>query len=155
MATDVQVQYALSRRGLPSPKKLHEWANLARQKTPGTVLIRVVDTEESAQLNQTYRQKSGPTNVLSFPFEAPPEVPCTHLGDLVICAPVVLKQAEQQHKPVKNHWAHLVIHGVLHLRGYDHQDAAQATVMERLEIDLLSQLGLANPYEVNEKPHGI
>ena len=155
MTTDVQVQYAVSRRGLPSPKHLHEWANLARQETLGTVVIRLVDTEESAQLNHTYRQKTGPTNVLSFPFESPPGIPCAHLGDLVICAPVVLKEAEQQQKPVKNHWAHMVIHGVLHLRGYDHQDEAQAKVMEQVEIDLLSQLGLANPYEVNEKPHGI
>jgi probable rRNA maturation factor len=109
--------------------------------------VRIVDTEESAALNSAYRQKDGPTNVLSFPFEAPPEIDDNHLGDLVMCAPVIAQEAEAQDKPPTEHWAHMLIHGVLHLRGYDHIKAEQAEVMEALEIQLLESLDIPNPYQ--------
>ncbi len=110
--------------------------------------IRVVDSEESAVLNGQYRQKPYATNVLSFPFEAPEDVAIAedYLGDIVICADVVAEEALAQHKPLLAHWAHMTIHGVLHLRGYDHVEEQDALAMESLETQLLTQLGFANPY---------
>ena len=112
--------------------------------------VRIVDEDESAQLNQTYRHKAGPTNVLSFPFENPPGVDLPLLGDVVICAPVVEREAGEQHKAPQAHWAHMVVHGTLHLQGYDHIDAKDAEQMEQLEIGILEQLGFSNPYEPTE-----
>ena len=111
--------------------------------------VRIVDEQESAELNQTYRHKSGPTNVLSFPFETPPGMELPLLGDLVICAPVVDHEARQQGKTSQAHWAHMVVHGALHLLGFDHIDAAGADRMEMLETQLLEQLGYPDPY----RPH--
>ena len=111
------------------------------------VTVRIVDREEIRKLNSTYRHRDKATNVLSFPFEAPPEVQLPLLGDLVICHDVVLEEAQQQGKSVMAHWAHMIVHGILHLMGYDHIDDAEAEVMEALEIGILEQLGVANPYE--------
>ncbi|MCB1807111.1 MAG: rRNA maturation RNase YbeY, partial [Candidatus Competibacteraceae bacterium] len=109
--------------------------------------IRLVDEAESSMLNESYRHKQGPTNVLSFPFEAPiPEIDMPLLGDIVICVPVVEHEAAEQNKPLMAHWAHLVIHGVLHLQGYDHQTETEADVMEALEVTLLDRLGFPDPY---------
>lgn len=108
--------------------------------------IRIVDVAESAQLNQQYRHKTGATNVLSFPFEAPEEVELNLLGDLVICTDIVHNEAEEQHKEELAHWAHMVVHGTLHLLGYDHITDAQANIMEAKEIKILSQLGYTDPY---------
>ncbi len=108
--------------------------------------IRIVEPQESARLNQEYRHKSGPTNVLSFPFESPPGLSLPLLGDLVICASLVEQQAADQQKPLEAHWAHLVIHGTLHLLGYDHLEPRQEAQMERLEISILAGLGYDNPY---------
>lgn len=110
------------------------------------VTIRIVGEAEGRQLNQTWRQRDYPTNVLSFPFDSPPGPDLPQLGDLVICAPVVLREALAQQKTPESHWAHLVIHGTLHLLGYDHQETAQAELMETLEINILTQLGYPNPY---------
>ena len=109
-------------------------------------LIRLVDEAESRQLNRDYRGKDRPTNVLSFPFEAPPEVLTPLLGDLVICAPVVVREAREQGKPADAHWAHMLVHGVLHLLGYDHLEPAEADEMEALERDILAGLGFPDPY---------
>ncbi len=110
--------------------------------------VRIVDEVESAQLNESYRKKSGSTNVLSFPFEAPPEIDLPLLGDLVICASVVEREAKEQNKIPQAHWAHMVVHGCLHLQGYDHIEPQQAEQMEALELDIMLRLGFSNPYEL-------
>ena len=136
----------------PSATNLHAWVHTALEDhTPNEVLIRITDKAESQALNHQYRGKDRPTNVLSFPFEAPPGMPNTHLGDLVICAPVVAEEANVQHKTAEAHWAHMVIHGVLHLRGYDHQDGAEAAEMEALESEMMQTLGYPRPYTIEHK----
>jgi probable rRNA maturation factor len=134
---------------LPTEAQFQTWvdAALADQDKEFEVVIRLVDEAESAQLNQEYRGKSGATNILSFEFEIPDNVPVNLLGDLVICAPLVKKEALAQHKVLEHHWAHLVIHGVLHLRGYDHLEEAEAEEMEAKEIEILQQLHISNPYQ--------
>src|SRR5690606_500913 len=108
--------------------------------------IRIVDRDEIQALNAQYRHKNTPTNVLSFPCELPPAVDVPLLGDIVICAQVVQEEAAAQHKAELSHWAHMVVHGTLHLLGYDHMDDAEANEMESLEIEILNTLGFANPY---------
>ncbi|WP_136680382.1 rRNA maturation RNase YbeY [Neptunomonas sp. XY-337] len=129
-----------------------QWVScaLTGRKTEGEVCICIVSPEESQQLNNDYRGKDKPTNVLSFPFEAPPEVPVSLLGDLAICADVVASEAQEQGKPLRNHWAHMTIHGVLHLIGYDHIKDADAEAMEALEVEILASLDIPNPYENGE-----
>ena len=111
-----------------------------------------MDEAESRQLNRDYRGKDSPTNVLSFPFEAPPQVASPLLGDLVICAPVVADEARDQGKPLLAHWAHMVVHGVLHLQGYDHQTDAEAERMEEIECRILQNLHFPNPYSILKTP---
>ncbi len=145
----LELQIETTAADLPGEAQFQTWidAALADQDKEFEVVIRLVDEEESAQLNQEYRGKSGPTNVLSFEFEVPDGIPLNLLGDLVICAPLVAKEALEQHKPIEHHWAHLVIHGVLHLRGYDHLDETEADEMEAKEINILKQLNIPNPYQ--------
>lgn len=133
---------------LPRPADLRRWvkAALAASRPDAEVTLRLVGEEEGAQLNQTYRHKSGPTNVLSFPFEAPPGVTLPLLGDVVICAPVVAREAREQGKSPPAHWAHLTVHGILHLLGYDHITPQQAEEMESHERAVLAQLGFPDPY---------
>ncbi len=145
----IAVQYACARRGVPAAVSLRHFAAAAlhgRTNIPA-LTIRVVDRRESARLNATYRGKTGPTNVLSFPFQAPPQAVPETLGDLVICAPVVAREARAQGKSPRAHWAHMVVHGVLHLLGYDHILVRQARVMEGLEKSILAELGYADPYD--------
>ena len=108
--------------------------------------VRIVDKDEIQTLNKTYRHQDKPTNILSFPFEAPPQIQLPLLGDLVICHEVVVDEADQQQKTIAQHWAHMVIHGVLHLKGYDHIDDSEADIMEALEIQILDKLDICNPY---------
>jgi len=115
------------------------------------VTVRIVDDAESQMLNETYRGKAYPTNVLSFPFELPVGIPDSEfegqLGDLVICAPVVTRESIEQEKLLAHHWAHMVIHGTLHLAGYDHEQDNEADAMELIEISILCKLGIRNPYD--------
>ena len=145
----LDIQRVLELDDLPSDAQLHLWAEAAM--APGResveLVIRVVDCAESQALNSEYRGKEKPTNVLSFPFEVPPEVETNLLGDLVICAPVVADEAREQGKSLEAHWAHMVVHGVLHLRGFDHQNDQQALEMESLEADILQGLGYPDPYQ--------
>ncbi len=132
----------------PDAAQFQSWLNRLAEKlkVTGEVCIKVVDAVESQQLNHTYRGKEQPTNVLSFPADVPEFVASNHLGDLAICAAVVAHEATAQNKIPDHHWAHMSIHGVLHLLGYDHIDEAEAELMEALEIELLAGLGIANPY---------
>ena len=147
MTTHIQVelQIACDETELPSPANFQQWADLAvdPQHADKELCIRLVNPDESQQLNKTYRQKDKPTNVLSFAYEED-----ELLGDIVICADIVAEEAKQQHKPLMAHWAHITLHGLLHLQGYDHQTDEQADAMENLEIKLLKQLGYDNPYQV-------
>ncbi|NMT65426.1 rRNA maturation RNase YbeY [Marinobacter orientalis] len=147
----VDLQRAFDLPGVPEDADFEHWAQAAwLGEDPSEVTIRIVASDESAELNSQYRGKSGPTNVLSFPFEAPAGITVPLAGDLVICAPVVEKEAAEQQKTLTEHWAHMVVHGMLHLQGYDHIDDGDAEVMEALEIRLLGQLGFNNPYETEE-----
>lgn len=142
MATKVTV-------GLPSEDMFKQWigAALPQNHDPVELVIRLVDEMESRQLNRDYRGKDNPTNVLSFPFEAPAEVPVSLLGDLVICVQVVVREAAEQGKSPSAHWAHMVVHGVLHLLGYDHLTDADAHIMEERERTILNDLHFSDPYE--------
>ncbi|NBI42142.1 rRNA maturation RNase YbeY [[Haemophilus] felis] len=133
---------------LPTEQQIQTWANLAVQPELADVeiTVRIVDEAESHELNLAYRGKDKPTNVLSFPFECPEEVQINLLGDLVICRQVVEKEAEEQNKLLMAHWAHMVVHGCLHLLGYDHIEESEAEEMENLETQIMQSLGFEDPY---------
>jgi probable rRNA maturation factor len=144
----VDVQYAMAVDGIPGEDTIRQWVlqALPEQKKEAELTVRIVDEAEITALNHRYRGKDGPTNVLSFPYEGIPGVATELLGDIVICAPVVASEAVAQHKPLDAHWAHIVVHGVLHLLGFDHQHDDHAHQMETREAELLASLGYANPY---------
>lgn len=145
---ELEVQRASARRPLPTDEQFRLWAGAAlRGRERAELTIRLVDRAESRRLNWQYRGQDTPTNVLSFPADLPAQVGVHLLGDILICAPLVAAEAREQGKPEQAHWAHLTIHGVLHLLGYDHQEAAAADVMEGVEIALLESLGIGNPYD--------
>ncbi|MGB3392344.1 MAG: rRNA maturation RNase YbeY [Stenotrophomonas sp.] len=149
---DVAVSYALPRAGLPAAASFRKWvaAALAGRIREADLAIRLVDAREGQALNHHYRGKDYATNVLSFPAELPEGLPkgvkFPLLGDLVICAPVVAREAAEQDKPLRAHYAHLTVHGVLHLLGWDHEDDREAEAMEQLEREILADLGIADPY---------
>lgn len=150
---DVEVQLQAAADDTPDESQLIAWARAAWQR-PGDdaeVVLRVTDETESRQLNHDYRGIDKPTNVLSFPFEPIPQIELEHIGDLVICAPVVEREAREQGKTASAHWAHMVVHGMLHLQGYDHQTDPQAVAMETLETDILTGLGFPAPYSDDEE----
>ena len=163
----VTVQIATGRKGVPHARTLSEWAKVAytygRERATGllkrrrhaapaslSLTIRIVGMAESRALNRTWRSKDRPTNVLSFPGLGADSEPAVEdmlpLGDLAICAPVVAREAREQDKSLQAHWAHMVVHGVLHLLGYDHENDREATVMEGAETQVLARFGFANPY---------
>lgn len=148
MKLQVHVDYA-SRRPAPGRAAIARWARAAAEglrRARIAVGVRIVNEAESASYNEHYRGKRGPTNVLAFPFDVPQGLKSDTLGDLIICAPVVNREAREQGKAETAHWAHMVVHGIMHLRGYDHQTAREATVMERRETAILRRLGFADPY---------
>ena len=145
----IDIQKASKGQRSPSAALLKQWcaAALKQQKIKHAELcIRIVDEKESAALNKQYRLKKGATNVLSFPSDTLPIPNPPLMGDLVVCSTVVHREAGEQHKTQKAHWAHMVVHGCLHLLGYDHQKNREAVEMEALEIKILKQLGFDNPY---------
>ena len=155
LTTDVTISDALISEttesgddDVPEPGLLQSWAAAAYlDKTPAVASLLVTTSDEIQQLNKQYRDKDKATNVLSFPMESPEEVDVCLLGDIVLCAAVIEHEAGQQAKTSAAHWAHMVVHGMLHLQGYDHIDDPDAEKMERLEINILKQLGFDSPYE--------
>ncbi len=149
MGTSIGVQYAVEMPDLPAADAVRRWVRTALDSANGTgsLAVRVVDEAESAALNRRWRGKHGPTNVLSFPAVPVPGIEVAELGDIVVCAPVVASEAAQQGKPPEAHWAHMVVHGVLHLLGHQHDDENDAVRMESLETGILARLGFPDPYE--------
>lgn len=152
MKHEVEVQFAVADAHLPPASAFRIWADAALADYAGAaaLTVRITDEAESRKLNKAYRGKDKPTNVLSFPFEAPEGVPADEIGntigDLVICASIVEQEAVDQNKTPAAHWAHMVVHGVLHLRGFDHEEKAEAELMENKEREVLDGLGFGDPY---------
>jgi probable rRNA maturation factor len=158
VSLEVSIQRAVDGDDLPSDEDLRQWARMAfeavrrnDQAQETTMTIRLVGEPEITQLNRDFRYKDKPTNVLSFPFEAPPGMPegqmVLELGDVIICAPVVASEAQAQGKSLEGHWAHMVTHGTLHLLGYDHISEPDAQEMETLETQILAKLHYPDPYQ--------
>jgi probable rRNA maturation factor len=152
----VDIQTAC-RQPVPAEEDLRRWIAAALHgratQEQVEVSVRLVDSEEMAQLNETYRGKTGATNVLSFPAGLPAELAIPLLGDIVICAPVVRAEAAQQGKTEQAHWAHMTVHGTLHLLGFDHIEEEEAAIMEALESTILSELNYACPYAIKQHEH--
>jgi probable rRNA maturation factor len=148
----VDIQCA-SAEPVPDEDDLRSWiaAALASQNRGGDteISLRIVDIEEMAKHNEAFRSVAGPTNVLSFPANLPAELELPLLGDIVICAPIVREEAQAQHKSLPAHWAHMAVHGTLHLLGYDHIEDHEATLMEELESAILAELHFPCPYQTN------
>jgi len=157
MNVTIELMNASTETILPSPQEFQCWSEAvlkalrdagdAAIAEKSELSIRIVDESESASLNETYRHKKGPTNILSFPCSGVPGTDINLLGDLAICAALVKQEAAQQSKSIESHWAHLTVHGVLHLQGFDHEEAAAAEEMETLEINILNTLGYTDPYQ--------
>lgn len=137
----IHIQRLVPAKGIPSPSSLREWAEIARDRKRGEITLRIVDADEGRSLNRDWRGRDYATNVLSFPMGDK-----DYLGDIVICAEVVAREAAEQRKTPRAHWAHLVVHGVLHLMGHDHLVDDEAEKMEALERRLLARMGFTDPY---------
>jgi len=147
----VDLQNVCDSKNLPTGDLFLQWVNTALNavtKKDFELTIRLVNIEESQYLNKQYRKKDKPTNVLSFPFEVPEGIDLNLLGDLIICSQVVEQEARTQNKKLFDHWAHMVIHGCLHLLGYDHINDTDANEMEALEVSILAKLSITNPYNL-------
>lgn len=156
MQLEIDIQNTIDSSQLPDIEKIQSWIVSALGEVDAKfeypeITVRIVSIEESQQLNLEYCGKDKPTNVLTFPFEAPEMIPAEELdeflGDLVICEKVLQREAIDQNKPLQSHWAHLIIHGVLHLLGFDHIEEQQAQEMESLEIHVMNELGFEDPYK--------
>ena len=154
MNISIDIQMACPSEEAPDEDSMQRWvgAALRDERETAELSVRIVDEQESAALNQQYRGKAGPTNVLSFPFNAVTPEPLPILGDLVICAPVVVREAQQQNKTIEAHWAHMTVHGVLHLLGCDHIGDTDAEVMEALETNIMLAMNFPAPYEFDQQP---
>lgn len=153
MTIELDLQIAVEDTiNLPTEEQCQQWleAAITLFQPQAEVTIRIVEEEESQQLNRDYRGKDKPTNVLSFPFEAPPGIEIDLLGDLVICKQVVEAEAKEQAKSLSAHWAHMIVHGSLHLLGYDHIEDEEAEEMESIETEIMQKLGFDDPY-ISEK----
>ena len=152
MTHEIDLQVACTPTELPTKEQFQLWVDTAlaevssEPKQEFELTIRLVNNEESQQLNMQYRGKDKPTNVLSFPFEVPEGVELNLLGDLIICIEVMKQEAQEQNKALFDHWAHLVIHGCLHLVGFDHISDTEAVELEYIESSILKKLGISNPY---------
>ena len=148
MTLIVDIQMASASEEAPDPQSIERWigAAIGDQRESTELSVRIVDAEEGQALNEQFRGCTGATNVLSFPFENESPEPLPLIGDIVICAPVVAKEAREQNKALNAHWAHMMIHGVLHLLGYDHQNENDANLMESLETEIMQGLGFPPPY---------
>lgn len=152
MKVDAEIERATTAHGIPGDEAFQIWMKAvpAQPDLLYSLAIRIVDEEEARLFNRDYRGRDYATNVLSFPAELPEGLPDeirnAQLGDLLICAPVVAREAREQNRPAADHWAHLTIHGILHLLGYDHVGPEDAAVMEALETDILAGLGIPDPY---------
>jgi probable rRNA maturation factor len=148
MTLIVDIQMASASEEAPDPQSIERWigAAIGDQRESTELSVRIVDAEEGKALNEQFRGSTGATNVLSFPFENESPEPLPLIGDIVICAPVVAKEAREQNKALNAHWAHMMIHGVLHLLGYDHQNENDANLMESLETEIMQGLGFPPPY---------
>ena len=144
----VDIQYAVEHTELPGESDFRAWAAAIASTgdKPQEVSLRIVNEQEMRELNSRYRNKACATNVLSFPAGLHAEVDIPFIGDVIICAPVVAKEAAEQGKSAISHWAHMTVHGILHLQGFDHNDDAEAAEMEQTEITILKKLGYSNPY---------
>lgn len=151
MTNIVDIQNVCESQSLPTTEHFQQWVDMALSNVteqPYELTIRLVNADESQLLNKQYRKKDKPTNVLSFPFEVPAGIELNLLGDLIICASVVEQEAKEQNKALFDHWAHMIIHGCLHLLGYDHINDTDADEMESLEIIILAKLSISNPYNL-------
>lgn len=145
---DLDIQYPDDdATGLPDPASFTRWVREAAGNEPTALTLRLTDAGEMAELNNQYRGKAYATNVLSFPLDFPTEAGIPYIGDIAICPEVVAREAAEQHKPLDAHYAHLTVHGVLHLLGYDHETEPEAEEMEALETQILASLGYPDPYE--------
>jgi len=144
----IELQVVFPSPGQPDKAQIQQWIDAALQDygKDTEIVVRIVDIHESSQLNKQYRHKQGPTNILSFPADIPEGIGLNLLGDLVICAPIIEREAMEQQKRLNHHWAHIIIHGVLHLLGYDHVKDDDADIMENKEIKILQALNISNPY---------
>ncbi len=150
MNLSIDIQKVCTSEDSPDEDSIKRWVSAAirDERDECELSIRIVDEQESADFNQRYRGKNGATNVLSFPFDAVTPEPLPILGDLVICAPVLVREASEQDKTITAHWAHIVIHGVLHLLGYDHIEDQDAEQMESLETEIMLVLDFPPPYRI-------
>ncbi len=149
---ELEIQREIDDPAVPDDARIESWVRQALGDDTAVMLnLRIVDLAEGWALNRDWRGKDYPTNVLSFPAAVPPLEGLRVLGDVVLCAPVIVREAIEQGKSPEAHWAHLVIHGVLHLLGFDHTHGPEAERMEAREVALLSGLGFPNPYEVTDE----
>jgi len=147
MAIQLDIQLAVQDANIPSVSEFKAWAQkIPSPEIDSSVCLRIVGENEVRELNKRYRNIDKPTNVLSFGADIPEELGLNILGDVVICASVVFQEAVDQEKKLTSHWAHLLVHGILHLQGFGHENDSQAEIMEALEINILEQLGMGNPY---------